>query len=190
MPCNKLTNDLLADACAARPKTGLAHGSKAVIINIADRDMAGSTVSGAQITDLVLEAGATGYSLSYIKQLASTTSEYAPDAENYSGFNHGFVGRLPVASKEAAETVKSLSQGRFIVVVERAYSGEDKYAVYGWEVGLDASAIVASSNENSGGINFTLSSPENATESYPYMTFYETDEATSKTAFDALFASV
>ncbi len=190
MACsNKLSNDLL-NSCADKPKAGLAHNSKAVLINISDIDRSGSTVADGQITDLVLASGATGYKLEYLKQLASVNSEFAPNAEDVSGFNHNFLGRMMVATQSNIEITAELSNGRFVVVVETPLDAESKYKVFGWENGMDASAITYNVNEASGAIQFTLTTPENAVESYPAMGFYETDEVTSKAAFDALFASI
>lgn len=190
MACtSKLTADLLND-CATVPKTGLMASSKAVLINQADIDLTSSTSTGAQITDLVLNASTTGYKLEYVKQLASTNSNYAPSTDAVSGFKHNFLGRLLVATNDNAERSQELANGRYIVVVETPYGGEDKYKVYGWENGLEASEMIYNVDENSGAITFTLTTPENAVEPYLYMTFFETDDSTSKTAFDSLFASV
>ena len=43
------------------------------------------------------------------------------------------------------------------------------------------------SNENGGGLLFTLSTREGTVEKYPYNILLETSYATTKTAFDALF---
>lgn len=190
MACNKkITENILFD-CADAPIKGLA-GGKAVIINWNDIDKAGSTVSGAKITDLVTTS--TGFSIEWYKELASVASSYASNTEDVDGFSHSFLARLSTTSAENAERANELKNGRFIVIVETEYKGidsEEAFKVYGWDSGLELSEMAQGSNENSGSMLFTLATREATVERYPYNVFLETDYATSKATFDALFASV
>lgn len=192
MTCvTKLAENILFD-CANKPRKGI-DGSKAVIINWDDIDFAGSTVSGAQITDLVLKSGTTGISLAWYKDLASSNSTFAPNTEDVDGFLNAFLARMGVTSKEHAERANELKNGRFIVVYESKYKGAlsvDAFKVRGWETGLRLTELSENTLENSGSLLFTLATEEGDTEEYPYHTFLETDYATSKATFDALFATV
>jgi len=192
MTCTKkITTDLLFD-CADRPKKGI-DGGKAVIINWDDIDFGASTVTGAMISDLVLKSGTSGYALEWYKDLASANSSFAPNTEDIDGFLHNFLARLATTTVEHAERANELKNGRFIVVYESRYKGEeslDAFKIRGWDSGLIVSEMSENTLENSGSILFTLASEEGANEPYPYNVFLETDHLTSKGSFDSLFASV
>ncbi|MGD2113417.1 MAG: hypothetical protein PVG07_00080 [Acidobacteriota bacterium] len=192
MACaNKVTADILFD-CADAPKKGI-DGGKAVLINWDDIDRAASTVNGSIVTDLVLKSGTSGISISWYKDLASANSSFAPNTEDVDGFLQNFLCRLATTTAEHAERANELKQGRFVVVYESKYKGvdlDDAFKVRGWDCGLKLSEMTENTLENSGSILFTLATEEGDVEQYPYNIFLETDYATSKASFDALFAVV
>lgn len=192
MACNKkITDDILFD-CADMPKRGI-DGGKAVIINFEDIDRAASTVAGATITDLILKAGLTGFQVQWYKDLASMNSAFTPAADQIDGFTHNFLTRLSASSAENAERANELSQGRFIMVYETRYKGElnaDAFKIAGWDNGLKLLEMTHNTIENSGSTLYTLATEEGDVEQYPYNVLLETDYATTKASFDALFASV
>lgn len=189
--CNsELTTDILF-SCADKPKKGI-DGGRAVLINFDDIDLAASTEAGATITDLVLEAGKTGFAFEWYKDLASGESAFTPNTEDIDGFLQTFRGRMATSSAEHAERANELRGGRFVVVYESRYKGVDNldaFKVRGWENGLKLSEMTENTNENSGSLVFALASEEGDFESYPYNVFLETDYATSKATFDTLFAT-
>lgn len=186
-----LTLGLLFD-CADKPKKGL-EGSKAVIINYDDIDLAGSTIAGEIITDLVLKAGKVGLQAEWYKDLASANSAFAPSTEDIDGFLHNFLMRLSNSSAENAARANELKNGRFIVVLQTKYKGvdnEEAFKVYGWKTGMKLTELVNNTNENSGASLFTLGTEEGDVEDYPYQIFLETDFATSLATYEALFVQV
>ena len=192
MACiDKLSGDIEFN-CDDKPKRGIKSG-KAVIINYEDIDFGASTVSGATVSNLALKSGASGYQLSWYKELGSASIEYTPNAEDFDGFTHSFLARLTTTSASNSERANELKAGRFVVVFESNYQGVDQaesFKILGWEAGLELSEMTMNTNENSSSILFTISTSENSYEDYPYSIFLETDYQTSKTSFDALFASV
>lgn len=192
MACaKKVTEDLLFD-CADAPKKGI-DGGKGVLINFDDIDRSGSTAAGASITDLILKAGATGFQVQWYKDLASANSAFAPSTEDVDGFLHNFLTRLGNSSAVNAERANELKNGRFVMVYETRYKGlanADAFKVAGWENGLKLSEMTNNTLENSGATLYTLATEEGDVEPYPYNVFLETDYATSKASFDALFATV
>lgn len=192
MACNKkITDDILAD-CADAPKRGL-DGEKAVIINFADIDRTASVQAGAIISTLALQSGLSGFGIEWLKEgLASANSSLSVQADNVDGFLQSFLARLSTTSAENAERANELKQGRFIVVVETRYKGAssaEAFKVYGWDNGLKLTELTNNTLENSGSTLFTVSTEEGDVEQYPYNIFLDTDYATSKAAFDALFAA-
>lgn len=177
-------------SCADAPKKGIAN-SKAVILNYFSVDRTASVAAGAIITALVLEAGATGRSVNWFKDLANDNNSFVPNAEDIDGFKNSFLTRLPNSSAENSERAHELKNGRFIVVYESNYKGvdsKDAIKVLGWENGLTLEALVNATNENSGSSPFTLGSAEGGYEQYPYRVFLQNDSyAESKASFDSLF---
>lgn len=186
----KVTADILYD-CADSPKRGV-DGGKAVLINWDDIDFAATTMNGAMVTDLVLKAGTTGFTVEWYKDLASANSSFSPNTEDIDGFLHNFLTRLATSTVENAERMNELKNGRFVMVYETRYKGVDNldaFKVAGIESGLKLSEATFNTLENSGGTLFTLATEEGDYESYPYNVFLETDYATSKATFDSLFAT-
>ena len=190
--CNsKLSKDILLD-CADLPKQGVQNSGVAVLINFEDIDRTSTTSSGATITDLVLESGTTGFKLDYYKQLAQGAGAYTPNAETIDGFSHSGILILPTQAAESAERSAELKDGLYVVVLKTKYEGvdqKDAYKVFGFENGMALTELTTNTNENSGSILFTLTTEENAYETYPFNTFYETSFSASKASFDSAFAS-
>lgn len=191
MSCiNKLTANISYDCSSEnRAKSGLE--TKAVIINAVDIDRTALTQSGSTVTNLSLLSGTTGFSISWIKQLANTGSEVALNDSGVDTFSHSFACRVFGQSAEDAERIKELLEGEFVVVVETKYKGTanaDAYKIFGLENGLKMAEGSFTSLENDGSFVFTLKSQEGFGESYPYKIFLETNYSTTKAKFDALFA--
>ncbi|MBP0904852.1 hypothetical protein ACFSKN_04705 [Mariniflexile gromovii] len=190
MACNnKLTDDIL-QSCDDLPRKGL-KGSSAVIINYDDIDFTSTTSSGATVSSLTLQSGKTGYKLEWFKELGNAGAVYAPNSEDIDGFTASFASRLTTNSTENSERANEIKNGLFVMVVRTKYVGNDgldEFKIYGFENGLRLSEMTHNTNENSAGFAFTLSTEEGAVEQYPYYTFLETDYATSKASYDALFA--
>jgi len=189
MACNTKLTDSILFSCADTPIKGLAAG-KAVIINYDDIDRASTTSSASTITDLVTSAD--GFSIEWYKELASTSSAFAPNSEDIDGFTHSFLGRIPTTTAENAIRARELKNGLFVVVVETKYKGvdsDDAYKVYGFDNGLILSEMTQSSAENSGSMLFTLSTSESAYEQYPYHIFSEGSYSASTATFNTLFTS-
>ena len=187
----KLSGDLLFD-CLDKPMKGLA-GSRGVIVNWSDLDLTALTQSGATISSLALMNGATGFKLEWFKELASTNSEYIKSSEDVDGFSHSFLCRLSTSTASNAERAAELKDGRFVMIVETEYKGVenlDAFKVYGIRAGMELSEMSGNSNENSGSLLYTLSTREGTFENYLYSVFSEGAYATSKAAFDSLFAVV
>lgn len=187
----KLSSDLLFD-CLDKPMKGLA-GSRAVIVNSADLDLTTLTQNGATISSLALQSGSTGFNVEWYKELASTGSEYTKSSEDVDGFKHSFLCRLATSTAANAESAAEIKDGRFVMIVETEYKGLDQmdaFKVYGIRVGMELAEMTGNSNENSGSLLYTLSTREGTFENYPYSIFNEGTYATSKAAFDSLFAVV
>lgn len=189
MDCiQKLTANISYDCSpAGKAKAGLE--TKAVIINKNDLDLTAVTTSGASITNISLMSGTTGYSIDWIKQLGSSTSEFAANDSGVDSFSHGFACRVFGQGAADAERIRELGLGEYVVVVESKYKGADNaeaFKIFGLENGLKMSEGSYTSLENDGSFLFTLSSVEGFGESYPYQVWKEGDYATLKAKFNNL----
>lgn len=187
---NKLSGEMLFDA-TSRPVKGV--DGDAVLINFDDIDFSSTTISGASVSTLTLKAGATGYKLSWYKELASNNNTFTVNTEDIDGFSQSFLGRLSTTSADNAERAKELSQGRFVVVFETRFGGvdnADKIKVLGLDVGLELSELTNNTNENSGSILFTLATKEGTYEEHPFRIYSNTDYDTSKADLESAFTAV
>lgn len=172
-----------------RPLKGL-DGGRAILINYAEIDFASTPrIAAATLPALTLTAGGSvAFEIQWYKELASSNSTFTPNAEQVDGFAHAFVGRMSNSSAANAELAKELKDGRFAIIVETKYKGADDsdsldaYKVYGFDSGLRLTEMTYNSNENEGGILFTLATPEGMSEQFPFHTLYVTD-ATATAAY-------
>lgn len=189
---NKLSANIQYD-CSPTGRARAGIETTAVLINKSDLDLTALTMDGATVTNLSLKTGATGYKISWIKQLANSASEFASNDSGLDTFSHSFACRVFGQSADDSERIKELSSGEFVVVLESKYKGTgnlDAFKVFGAENGLKMSEGTFTSAENDGSFLFTLSSVEGFGESYPWQVLLETSYVATKTKFDAAFASV
>lgn len=189
MECiSKLTANITYNCSQAeRAKAGLE--TKAVIINRADLDLTALTTSGASVTNISLVAGATGYSIDWIKQLGSGTSAFAANDSGIDTHTQGFACRVFGQGADDAERIKELGNGEFVVIVETKWKGtnnSEAFKVFGLENGLRMSEGSYSTLENDGSYVFTLSSTEGFGETYPYQVWKEGTYAVLKAKFNNL----
>jgi hypothetical protein len=191
MSCiEKLTQNITYGCNTSYPAQGGLDGGFAVLINRADIDVTSLTRSGATITNLSLKSGATGYEISFVKQLSNTGNEFTVN-DGLDTFTHSFIGRVYGQGATDAERIYELSKGEFVCVVETKWKGAgaaDAFKVYGINNGLKMAEGSQTTLENDGSFLFTLSSVENFGEQYPYNVYLETDYTTTKTKVDNLFS--
>lgn len=185
-----LSGDISFD-CNDKPIRGL-DGRRAVIINVEDIDRTQLTQTGATVSALELYEGKAGFKVEWYKELGSTEVEYAPSDEDIDGFTHSFLARFATTTANNAERARELKNGRFIVVVETSYKGDNNqeaFKIYGLHTGMELAELTGNSQENSGSLLFTLSTREGTFEPFPYNVFFDTSYETTKNTVDALFAS-
>lgn len=189
---DKLAADIQKD-CDNTPVGGIEVN--AVIINFDDIDKASSTIDtdDMTITNLATASGTSGFFIEGIKQVNGASSELVIKETSFDKFKHTFTG---VVLNPSAANKKSMSNmtkgGRYVIVLEKKWKGTgqvDAFEVLGFESGLYVSEMNWNSNEDDGVIKFTLSSADGYEEAEMQRNLKETDYATTKTAFDAKFAT-
>lgn len=194
MACEGLiTADILFDC--ANPSIGGLE-TDVLLINIEDINIATTTTDSTnkiKLTNLALKATKTAFLLQGVKQINGTSYELIKKEFGPDKFKHMFSGVIlnPSASNKLQATHLS-EGGKYVVVVEQKWKGAsnaDAFQVYGLKSGLELMTLTHNSKENDGTISFTLESTEGFEEPTVPMTLLETDYATTKTAYDAKFAS-
>ena len=189
----KLSADILKDC------DNIAFGGlevNAVIINFDDIDKAASTLDGTNdliITNLATKSGTSGFSLEGVKQTNGASFEFVIREDTTDAYKHLFAGVVLTPSADNKKRLDEMgSNGRYVVVVEKMWKGanqEDAFEVLGWDVGLELATMVWSSKEGNGAVKFELASVDTFEEPKMTRNNLETDYATTKTAFDAKYAT-
>lgn len=194
MACEGLISaDILFDC--ANPAIGGIEAD-VLLINAEDIDITATTISGTNktlVTNLALKTGKTGYLLAGVKQVNGANSELVKKEMGPDKFKHVFSGVIlnPSAANKLQAT--NLSEGaKYVVVIEQKWKGAsnaDAFVILGYKSGLELQTMTWNTKENDGTIAFTLESTEGYEEPTLPLTLLETDYATTKTAFNAKFAS-
>ena len=191
---DKLSSSILKD-CDNKPKGGIEVNI--VLINFDDIDKTTSTLDATNdliITNLATKTATAGFLIEGIKQVNGVSWELVKKEESFDAYKHMFAGVVLAPSAENKKAVAEIaSGGRYVVVVEKKWKGtdqEDAFEVLGWDVGMVISTAVWNSKEADGTINFELSSEDGYEENEMSRNNLETDYATTKTAFDAMYATV
>jgi hypothetical protein len=194
MACEGLISaDILFDC--ANPAIGGIEAD-VLLINAEDIDITATTISNTNktlVTNLALKTGKTGYLLAGVKQVNGANSELVKKEMGPDKFKHVFSGVIlnPSAANKLQAT--NLSEGaKYVVVIEQKWKGAsnaDAFVILGYKSGLELQTMTWNTKENDGTIAFSLESTEGYEEPTLPLTLLETDYATTKTAFNAKFAS-
>jgi len=190
---DKLSADIIKD-CDNKPIGGLEVS--AVLINFDDIDKTTSTLDPTNdliITNLSTFTGTAGFALEGIKQTNGASFELVKKEDTYDAYKHLFSGIILTPSAANKKSMAEIaSGGRYVVVVEKKFKGadlDDAFEVLGWDSGLVISTLIWNSKEADGVIKFELASEDAYEEPEMTRNNLETDYATTKTAFDAKYAT-
>ena len=189
----KLTAAIQKD-CDNKPKGGIEVG--VIFYNFDDLDKANTTFDGSNdliITNLATKSGTTGYLLDGIKQVNSASSELIKNEEGFDKYRHLFAGVILAPSAANKKRLDEIaSGGRYVVIIEKIWKGsgqDDAFEILGYDSGLVIASIVWNTKESDGVIKFEVASGEGNEEPKMPLNILETNYATTKTAFDGLFAT-
>lgn len=162
----------------------------ALIFNRADIDWSAVTVDANNpriITAIAMATGKTPYAIYNPKtnpaRFDGTNTTYSQDDDRYTKtLQFYFEG---IGGDAAADIVEPLKSGDYIVILQRKdHRGDGSFQVLGYQSGLVATAQVQ--DETTGRWTITMESSEPSAE----ISFFVTDYATTKAAFDVLKALV
>lgn len=186
-PCSAALADNIASDCDNPRITG--YEQIGIIVNRADIDWANIVyVTGNKriVKTFALLSGKKPYAIYNNKNnpvaFDGTNTTYNPDTDKYDKtLQFYFEGIGGGAAKDVVEPLKG---GEYVAILERKdHSGDGSFQMFGMEVGLKANAQVQ--DETTGYWLMTMPCSEPSAE----VALFDTDYATTKTAFDALVAS-
>lgn len=189
--CDHLISKAISVDCENQSVAGLEPNG--LIINRDDIDFSATTFNAQNpniIETLVLKTGKKAYDI--IQQGATPFTGVASNL-NVGTYRNTWTHDVPIAvlgndPDIAANIIDKLSNGTFVVIlrnVQKGTTGNAEYQVYGYAQGLRASEGVNEkySEDTDGGWLITLQeqrAPKSA------MFFFDTDSATTATAYEAL----
>jgi hypothetical protein len=197
MPINceeKLAVSIQKD-CDNKPVGGIEVN--VVLINFDDVDKVTSVINATNkmiIDSLATYSTKAGFSLEGVKQVNGASSALVKNEEGFDKHAHRFDGVILTPSAVNKEAFAQItSGGRYIVVIEKKWKGAanaEAFEVLGWDSGLIISEYTWNTKESDGAIKFSLASEAKYEEPEFPRTNLETNYATTKVAFDALYATI
>lgn len=187
--CSKITVGFTQDECL--PPAIAGTGPRVILISYSDIDKANSVVTDNVISAIALKDGAVGYEVDSLPN--ATVGEQTVNVGTYvRTVQHNVTIRIFRKSEAAKKFVNGLLNARVVAIVEnneRGENGEVKYEVYGWDAGLELNDLTAST-EMADGVPylFTIGSGTIAQEGTLAKSFFNTDEATTDAAIEALLS--
>ena len=188
--CSKITTGFIVADCDGPALAGTT--GRVILVSFTDIDRAKSKVAQNIISAIVLKEGAKGYE---VESLPNAVVGDAPiNAGTYvTTFQHNLTVRIFKKSEAAKKFVNQLSTARVVAIVEnneRGPEGEVKYEVYGWNSGLSLTDLTDSTEMTDGvAYQIGLGSSSNAQEKSLPLSFFNTDEATTDEAVEALLGT-
>lgn len=166
------------------------YETTALIINRDDIDWSSITVDSSNpriVKTLALNSG-TGIKPYVIYNPRVTPAPFNGTQTEYSSDNNNYAKTLQfyfegIGGGSAMDVVEPLKSGSYLVILQRKdHRGDGSFQILGYQSGLVASAQVQ--DEDTGYWLMTMNTSEPSAE----IAFFNTDYATTKSAFDALLA--
>jgi len=190
MDCSKITAGFIVADCDGPAIAGTS--GRVVLVSFTDIDRAKSTVADNVISAIVLKSGNKGYEVDSLPNAVVGDSPVTVGTY-VSTFQHTLTVRIFKKSEAAKKFVNQLPTARVVAIVEnneRGAKGEVKYEVYGWYSGLTMTELAATTEMTDGvAYQIGLGSSSTAQEKTLPMSFFNTDEATTDEAVEALLGS-
>lgn len=187
LDCSKIKTGFTMEECGTPALAGTAP--RVLLVSYTDVNKALSTITDSVISVLVLKAGAKAYEVDSLPN--ATVGEDTVNVGTYNRTHqHNLTVRIFKKSEAAKKFVNGLTSSRVVAIVEnndRGDNGDTKYEVYGWDSGLELNDLTVSTEMADGvAYLFTLGSGTVAQEGSLPKSFFNTDEATTDAAVEAL----
>lgn len=185
MNCGKITSNLALASCAASA-AGL---DKSIILaNFEDIDREATQVENGVCSEFVLKEGKNAFEYTSEKNAFEGNSPLAKKTYR-NMFDHSVLCRVFSKTQKVKTELNALANGKVVAIVKNVdvHNDETRYEIYGYESGLEMSALDAPTTDADGvQYNFTLASGDNAKESQLPLSFYAGSLEQTETAIEAL----
>lgn len=187
LDCSKITTGFTMDECNNPALAGTA--ARVILMSYSDINKGLSVVTDNVISEIVLKTGMIAYEVDSLPN-----ASVGEDVLNVGTYNrthqHNLTIRIFKKDEAAKKFVNGLTNARVVAIVEnnnRGTDGDTKYEVYGWDSGLVLNDLTASTEMTDDvAYVFTVGSGTNDREGTLPKSFYNTDEATTDAAVEAL----
>ena len=190
MNCAELAADIVAAQCGKNATVGLED--ELTLINFDDVNKAESTVTNNVISEFVLKASKKGYKFTTLGRSLNDAGVPSVARGTYKNtVVHSLPLRIFVKTEEAKAFINKLIEGaRFMAIPknkEIGEAGEVKYEAYGWDNGLEITALVGTAAMTDGVVyDVTVSSIDGAGEGSLPKSIWDTDLATTEAMIESL----
>ncbi|MBQ3023236.1 MAG: hypothetical protein IJD91_07960 [Clostridia bacterium] len=185
MKCGKISSNLALASCDA----SVAGLEKTIILaNYDEIDRKATQVAGGVCSEFIMKDGATAYEYTSEKNAFEGNSPLAKKTYR-NMFDHSVLCRVFNKTQQVKTELNELANGKVVAIVKNVdvHNDETKYEIYGYESGLEMSALDAPTTDADGVIyNFTLASGDNAKESQLPLSFYAGSLEETEAAIKAL----
>ena len=189
LDCGKIASGIVAAVCGKVAASGTT--GRVILMNYNDIDKGESEVTGNVASGITLKAGAQGYEYEAFRN-GNDGAATLTRGTYRTAFDHSLSLRLFTKNQDAKDFINSLSNARVVAIVENnegGDAGETKWEVYGWDSGLTASEITASTTyTDNAAYSITLNSDDNSKEGQLPLSFFKTDLATTEQMITALLS--
>ena len=187
LDCSALNVGYALQAC--QPPATPGTGSRVILLSYSDIDRSKSTLANGVLSTIVLKAGAQGYEVDSLPD--ATVGEVTFNTGTYiNSLGHQLTLRIFEKSEAAKKFGNGLVNAKVVAIVENNEHGDDgqvKYEVYGWNSGLRLNAVTSTTTMDDGvAYLYTLATPDGAREATLPISFFNTDEASTDAAVQAL----
>lgn len=185
MNCAKIATNLALTSCQASA-SGLEK--TIVLANFEDIDREATQVENGVCSEFVLKNGASAYEYTSEKNAFEGNSPLAKKTYR-NMFDHSVLCRVFNKTQQVKTELNALANGKVVAIVKNVdvHNDETRYEIYGFDSGLEMSALDAPTTDADGvQYNFTLASGDNAKESQLPLSFYAGSLEATETALKAL----
>lgn len=187
LDCSRITVGFTMDSCDDMAVAGVA--SRVILISKSDIDYGRSVVTNNIISEIILKQGTQGYEVDTLPN--TTVGEDTINVGTYTRTHqHSVTVRIFKKSEAAKAFVNGTTRASVVAILEnnnRGDDGEVKYEVYGWNSGLVLNELTATTDlTDDAAYVLSLGSGTTARENSLPKSFYNTDEATTDAAVNAL----
>jgi len=188
--CYEISADIVAAICQQPPTAGT--GDVMYIMNFDDVDKANSTISSNVISSILMDSGKTAYSFSTIPDSVMGSSSVNVGTY-FTTIQQDVILRAHAKTEAAKAFINNALGSKLMVIVQNreiGSEGEVKWELYGWDSGLEVTALESSTDMADETVySLTVGSGERSKEGTLPKSVWDTDISTTEAMLASLLSS-